>query len=118
MRAKDLDRYRRRAELERLSASKSGATHEHDSHASHGPAASLREAEYRGHRISITTTYDVAIDGKRISLPFHVDDNGVVSCHAVPNYASTSALDVGRRIIDAYPHRYRPRAPARSRRRG
>lgn len=112
MKPKDLERYAsvetlRRAGAEGLAGHGHGAMH-------HGLTQGVRSAEYRGHRVEVRTTYEVSIDGRPIAIPFHVADDGTVTCHAVPTYTSTSALDVAKRIVDAYPHRY----PAGRRARG
>ncbi|HEY8205990.1 MAG TPA: hypothetical protein VIG99_00820 [Myxococcaceae bacterium] len=113
MKPRDLNRYAGVEALRRASAA--GLARGRHMHrggpAAHGPSESLRVAEYRGHRVEVWTTYQVSIDGEAIGIPFHVADDGTVICHAVPTYTSTSALDVAKRIVDAYPHRY----PARRR---
>lgn len=104
------------AELAAMSAP--GAMHHGQAHEHHGPSASTRETTYQGHAVVIRTTYEVSIDGTPIQVPFHVDENGNVSCHAVPNYQASSALDVARRIIDAYPHHFPPGGKSKRKRGG
>jgi hypothetical protein len=107
MKRKDVERYADPEELKQASAAGLGmpgmpGMPEHE----HGPTSSVRTADYLGHTITIRTTYEVEIDGTRIAVPFHVGDDGQVTCHAVPAYSSPTALDVARRIIDAYPHKF------------
>ena len=75
-----------------------------------------RTASYRGHAIRIVTHYEVFIDGVAVQVPFHVSNDGYVTTHVVPNYASVTAVDVAKRIIDAYPHRYPPEQTTKGRR--
>ena len=125
MKPKDLATYGSRADLEKASAAGlhgpehgGGMDMDHMGHA-HGPTENIRTADYRGHDLEIRTTYQVFIDGAQIAVPFHVGDDGQVTCHAVPNYSSPTALDVARRIVDAYPHRYPERKPRKkSRKKG
>ena len=80
-------------------------------HGKHG--ASMRKVEFEGHRIVIKTHYEVRVDGKKIGMPFSVDNDGQVTCHAVPNYSAASAIDVVKQIIAAYPHYFLKKKRAR-----
>ena len=77
------------------------------SHNHHNNLVSIRKDEYKGHKISITTTYDIEVDGKRIFPPLHVNNNGSISAHIVPNYASSSAIDLIRILIDTFPEDFK-----------
>jgi hypothetical protein len=76
-----------------------------EGHAHHHGAGvrTLRSADHKGHRIEVITTYEIQVDGRRLEVMLMVDNEGRVSCHAVPNYISFSAMDVVKRLIDAYP---------------
>ncbi len=123
MRVNDLKKYGSLKGLTTLSGEGAGG-HAHHGHGGaghppgHGGATSKRTTEHRGHTIVIETTYKVTIDGKELGMPFDVDDDGIVSCHIVPTYGSPSALDVGRRIVDAYPNRYPERRSQKPRKGG
>ena len=112
MKDKDLAAYVTLDELRAASAA--GLTNGHDHHAGGdhhmGDGAAMahneRTAAYRGHAIRIVTHYEVFIDEVAVMVPFHVSNDGYVTTHVVPNYASVTAIDVAKRIIDAYPHRY------------
>ncbi|MFJ2580472.1 hypothetical protein [Kitasatospora aureofaciens] len=69
----------------------------------HGPMKSVRTAEYQGHRISITTTYEITVDGKPLMAGLAVDDSGMLSCHGLPAYQFVSAVDAVRVLIHNYP---------------
>jgi hypothetical protein len=69
----------------------------------HGPATSVREADYKGHHIQVRTTYEIQVDGTPVSGQFLVTDEGQVQCHALPNYTFLSALDLVKALIDAFP---------------
>ncbi|MFI5531214.1 hypothetical protein ACIA8O_22055 [Kitasatospora sp. NPDC051853] len=74
----------------------------------HGPARSVREDEYQGHRITITTTYEITVDGRPLPAHIGVDDSGEVHCHALPAYQVASAVELVRALIDAFPDDFGP----------
>ncbi|HET9547640.1 MAG TPA: hypothetical protein VFO97_07380 [Desertimonas sp.] len=70
--------------------------------------ASVRTAEHNGHSIEIRTTYDVRIDGEPLEAHLGVGNDGNVHYHGLPNYTEASAIDLMRRVIDAFPDDYPP----------
>jgi hypothetical protein len=73
-------------------------------HAGHeGPFESLREVEYRGHKITIRTHYEIRVDGKPLAGHIYVDNSGRVSSHAMPTYSFVSTVDLIKKLIDAFP---------------
>ena len=74
---------------------------------SHGHP-SVRTAEHNGHTIEIRTTYDVRIDGEPMEAHLGVGNDGNVHYHGLPNYSEASAIDLMRRVIDAFPDDYPP----------
>lgn len=76
-------------------------------HHQHGPAKTVRTTEYEGHRIVVTTTYEVTVDEEPVKADLQVDDNGTLYCHGLPNYQFVSALDTVRALIANYPGRFR-----------
>ena len=74
---------------------------------SHG-LPSVRTAEHNGHTIEIRTTYDVRIDGQPMEAHLGVGNDGNVHYHGLPNYSEASAIDLMRRVIDAFPDDYPP----------
>ena len=72
----------------------------------HGPMESIREAEHGGHRIVITTSYEVQVDGRPLHSHFIVTDDGQVQCHAMPNYTFSSAVDLVKAMIDVFPEEF------------
>lgn len=77
-------------------------------HAEHdkGPFQSVRWIEYNGHKIAIRTQYEITVDGKPFSGHIYVDNTGKVSTHALPTYSFASAVDLVKKIIDAFPDDY------------
>ncbi|GAA1190444.1 hypothetical protein F4556_000771 [Kitasatospora gansuensis] len=69
----------------------------------HGPARSVREDEYQGHRIVITTSYEITVDGRPLTAHIGVSNDGEVHCHALPAYQVLSAVDIVRALIDNFP---------------
>ena len=70
---------------------------------------SVRTAVHNGHTIEILTSYDVRIDGEPLEAHMGVSDDGNVHYHGLPNYFEASAIDLMRRVIDAFPEDYPPR---------
>ena len=84
----------------RATSTSTGHAHEH---------ASVRTAVHNGHTIEIRTSYDVRIDGEPLEAHMGVSDDGNVHYHGLPNYSEASAIDLMRRVIDAFPDDYPPR---------
>jgi hypothetical protein len=74
-------------------------------HAEHDkePFQSIREVDYKGHKITIYTQYQIKIDGKLLGGHMSVDNKGKVSAHALPNYSFVSAVDLVKKMIDEFP---------------
>lgn len=85
----------------RETSAAAGHAHEHPS---------VRTAEHNGHTIEIRTTYDVRIDGEPMEAHLGVSNDGNVHYHGLPNYSEASAIDLMRRVIDAFPDDYPPHA--------
>jgi hypothetical protein len=72
-------------------------------HAHPGQHETVREAEYRGHRIVVRTTYAIEVDGRPIEGHLGVSNDGRVHYHPVPNLAFPSAIDMVKQLIDTFP---------------
>ena len=68
--------------------------------------SSVREADYKGHHITIKTTYEITIDGKLFHGALSVTHGGTVHYHGMPNAGFKSALDLMKAVIDAFPDEY------------
>lgn len=81
----------------------------------HGGAhsQSVRTFAYKGHQISIATTYEIKIDGQVVHLPLLVSQDGHVQSHALPNYSQSSAVDIVKAIIDLFPQDFEKKKPGR-----
>jgi hypothetical protein len=66
----------------------------------HGHGDGVRRFSHRGHRVEIVTHYSVTIDGEPWNQHLEVLDDGSVSYHGLPQYATPSALDLIRTVID------------------
>lgn len=75
---------------------------------------SIRTAEHNGHQIEIITTYELRIDGERLRGHLGVNADGTVHYHGMPNYSTSSAIDLAREIIETFPDDYGP-APSSTR---
>ncbi|MET8702904.1 hypothetical protein ABZW10_29195 [Kitasatospora sp. NPDC004723] len=71
-----------------------------------GPATTVRTTLYDGHRIVVTTRYEITVDGRPIGAHIGVEDNGTLHCHALPAYRFLSALDAVKALIDNYPDEF------------
>lgn len=77
-----------------------------------GAVSSTRTELHNGHKISIVTTYEVTVDGRKLDAPLSVDNEGRLSCHSLPNYVFASAVDAIKQIIDSFPAEFSGRRPA------
>lgn len=71
-------------------------------HAGHD-TTSVREFTHNGHVVRIITTYQVEVDGHPIKPHLSVDEDGRVFTHATPFTTYSSAIDLMKAVIDAYP---------------
>jgi hypothetical protein len=71
-------------------------------HAGH-EATGVREFTHGGHIVKIITTYRVEVDGNPIRAHLSVDEDGQVYTHATPFVTYSSAVDLIKAVIDAYP---------------
>lgn len=68
-----------------------------------GPAETVRSDVYKGHKIQVTTTYDIRIDGRPVGGHVDVSPEGRVHYHGLPAYSWLSAVDLVRQLIDSFP---------------
>ncbi|MEE1827604.1 hypothetical protein PUR61_36305 [Streptomyces sp. BE20] len=78
--------------------------HDHMGH--HGHASSVREVEFEGHKIKIVTSYEITVDGRPLAVGLNVHDDGSLSCHGLPAYQFTSAVETVRTLIRKYPRHF------------
>ena len=80
-------------------------------HAQHdmGSHDSIREAEYKGHKITIRTHYDIRVDNKPLGGHVYVSNDGNVSTHAMPAYSFSSTVELVKQLIDSFPNKFRKR---------
>jgi hypothetical protein len=64
---------------------------------------SVRTAEHAGHSIRVETRYRVFIDGVLFPDPIHVNDDGTVHYHGLPQYSLPSALELCKLIAAHIP---------------
>jgi hypothetical protein len=69
----------------------------------HKMSESVREAEYKGHRIVVRTRYEIRVDGGLVSGHLAVTNDGQVHYHPVPNVSFASAIDLVKQLIDVFP---------------
>ena len=71
----------------------------------HRPAStsSVREAEYKGHRIKVRTTYKITVDGEPFDVAMTVDNDGSVHYHGLPTRSFPSVIGLVQKAIDLFP---------------
>lgn len=118
MKASEADKFKAAPKLADIEAGEAeGHPHEHglaavdegghDHGGGHGHSMeSVRTASHCGHEIVIKTCYEITVDGKPLASHLSVDDDGHVHTHALPEYAFTSAVDVVKKIIEAFPSEF------------
>lgn len=79
-------------------------------HGKHG-ATSVRQLSHKGHDIKIITTYRIEVDGKPAGMHLSVDKDGQVYTHATPFVTYTSAVDLMKEVMDAYPDAFSDSEP-------
>ena len=67
---------------------------------------SVRTATHCGREIVIKTCYEITVDGKTLESHLSVDNEGNLHTHALPEYAFSSAVDVVKKIIEAFPSEF------------
>lgn len=116
MKAREADKYKAAPVLADLEVAGEGHSHGpaaaaeeggHDHGGGHGHSMeSVRTATHCGYEIVIKTCYEITVDGKPLDSHLSVDDDGHVHTHALPEYAFTSAVDVVKKIIEAFPSEF------------
>jgi hypothetical protein len=73
---------------------------------------STRVLEHRGHTITITTTYEVRVDERLVTLHLMVDEEGRLWSHLCPYLTFATAPELVRHLIERMPHLFEPAQPA------
>lgn len=93
------------SEVARRAEQVAAQSHDHES-------MSIRSADHNGHTIEIVTTYELRINGEPLTGHMGVNADGTVHYHGIPNYATESAVDLAKQIVDSFPDDYsRPGRP-------
>jgi hypothetical protein len=76
----------------------------------HHPSAmaDVREAEYRGHRIEVRTSYAITVDGRPFDIHVIVDNEGRVYYHGMPTRDFPSVIDLVKRAIEQFRDDFEP----------
>ena len=80
------------------------AAHPHQTAA----VADVREAEYRGHRIEVRTSYAITVDGRPFDIHVVVDNEGRVFYHGLPTRDFPSVIALVQKAIDQFPDDFGP----------
>jgi hypothetical protein len=76
-----------------------GAGHAHGS----GDFSSMRYASYKGHQITVRTTYEITVDDRPFAIHVTVDNNGRVHYHGLPTRDFPSLIGLVQKAIDMFP---------------
>jgi hypothetical protein len=79
--------------------------HEHEN-----LARSTRVLEHRGNTITITTTYEVRVDERLVTLHMMVDEEGRLWSHLCPYLTFTTAPELVSHLLQRMPHLFEPEA--------
>jgi hypothetical protein len=74
----------------------------------HGPPRSVREDDFEGHHIVITTTYEITVDSKPLAVHIGLSNDGSAHCHGLPAYQFVSVVDLVRSLITYFPEEFTP----------
>lgn len=85
---------------------------EYAEHTHEALARSVRTLENGGRTITITTTYEVKVDGRPVTLHMMVDEQGELWSHLCPYQSFTSATELVRHLLDRLPHLFEGSAHA------
>jgi hypothetical protein len=77
-------------------------------HVHHGPARSVREDDFDGHHIVITTTYEITVDDNPLAVHIGLSNDGSAHCHGLPAYQFMSVVDLVRTLIAYFPEEFTP----------
>jgi hypothetical protein len=64
---------------------------------------SIREADYKDHKISVKTTYHIEVDGRPVTGHIDVSNEGTIAYHGLPNMSFDSTIDLVKMLIDQFP---------------
>ena len=74
----------------------------------HGPMASVREEDYKGHHIVVRTTYQIEVDGRPLTAHIALSNEGQIAYHGLPNMNFDSAIALVEAVIDHFPEDFSP----------
>ncbi len=74
-----------------------------DPHPMHRALTSVRSFTHKGHKVQITTTYEIQIDGRSVQFHAFVDNDGRVLCHSTPYESFSSTSDLVKQLMDRFP---------------
>jgi hypothetical protein len=75
-------------------------------------ARSTRVLEHRGNTITITTTYEVRVGERLVTLHMMVDEEGRLWSHLCPYLTFATAPELVRHLIERMPHLLEPAQPS------
>src|SRR5215469_14793658 len=62
----------------------------------------IRQDDYKGHHVVISTKYNITVDGKEVTGHLMLTNAGQVQYHGLPNYSFDSPIALVRALIDNF----------------
>src|SRR5947209_574638 len=63
----------------------------------------VREEDYKGHHIVVSTTYKITVDNTEVTGHIMLTNEGQVQYHGLPNHSFDSTIDLVKALVDNFP---------------
>jgi hypothetical protein len=63
----------------------------------------VREDDYKGHHVVVSTIYHITVDGQEVTGHLMLTNAGQVQYHGLPNHSFDSTVQLVRALIDNFP---------------
>ena len=77
----------------------------HD-HGMHSELSSVRNVDFEGNIITVTTQYKIEVNGNPINIHAFVGDDGAVRCHTTPYTKYQSVIELVKELIRKFPESF------------
>lgn len=70
----------------------------------------VREEDYKGHHIVVSTTYKITVDDTEVTGHIMLTNDGQVQYHGLPNHSFDSTIDLVKALVDNFPEDFEQKA--------
>ena len=70
----------------------------------------VREEDYKGHHIVVSTTYKITVDNTEVTGHIMLTNDGQVQYHGLPNHSFDSTIDLVKALVDNFPEDFGKKA--------